>query len=75
MRTTVQKTTHKNIAHQASFQKFRQIIDRLYVSRKEGKRGLASIKECVDATIQRLKEKTKKDWLQLPVTAISTKIT
>ena len=31
-------------------------VDRLYVSRKEGGRGLISIEETVDATIQRLKD-------------------
>ena len=33
----------------------RDDVDRLYVSRKEGGRGLASIEDCVDASIQRLK--------------------
>ena len=32
----------------------RQDVDRLYVSRKEGGRGLASIEDNVDASIQRL---------------------
>ena len=31
----------------------RDDVDRPYVSRKEGRRGLASIKESVDASIQR----------------------
>ena len=31
-------------------------VDRLYVSRKEGGRGLASIKGSVDASIRRLKD-------------------
>ena len=34
--------------------------DRLYVSRKEGGRGLASIEERVDASIQRLKDYIEK---------------
>ena len=34
----------------------RDDVDRLYVSRKEGGRGLASIEDSVDASIQRLKE-------------------
>ena len=34
----------------------RDDVDRLYVSRKEGGRGLASFEESVDASIQRLKE-------------------
>ena len=32
----------------------RDDVDRLYVSRKEGGRGLASIEDSVDASIQRL---------------------
>ena len=31
-------------------------VDRLYVSRKEGGRGLASIEDSVDTSIQRLKD-------------------
>ena len=31
-------------------------VDRLYVSRKEGGRGLARIKDSVDASIQRLED-------------------
>ena len=34
----------------------RDDIDRLYVSRKEGRRGLASIEDSVDASIQRLED-------------------
>ena len=34
----------------------RDDIDRQYVSRKEGGRGLASIEDTVDASIQRLKD-------------------
>ena len=34
----------------------RDDVDRLYVSRKEGGRGLASIKDSVDASIQRLED-------------------
>ena len=34
----------------------RDEVDRLYVSRKEGGRGVASIEDCVDTLIQRLKE-------------------
>ena len=34
--------------------------DRLYVSRKEGKRGLASIEDSVDASIQRLEDYIEK---------------
>ena len=35
-------------------------IDRLYVSRKEGGRGLASIEDSVDASIQRLEDNIEK---------------
>ena len=34
----------------------RDDVDRLYVSRKEGGRGLANIEDSVDASIQRLKD-------------------
>ena len=42
----------------------RDDVDRLYVSRKEGGRELASIEDSVDASIQRLEdyiENTKED--------------
>ena len=45
----------------------RDDVDRLYVSRKEGGRGLASMEDTVDASIQRLEEYIEKhdeDWLQ-----------
>ena len=35
-------------------------VDRLYVSRKEGGRGLASIEDTVDASIQRLEDYIEK---------------
>ena len=35
-------------------------VDRLYVSRKKGGRGLASIEDIVDASIQRLKDNIEK---------------
>ena len=38
----------------------RDDVDRLYVSRKEGGRGLASIEDSVDASIQRLEDKIGK---------------
>ena len=38
----------------------RDDVDRLYVSRKEGGRGLASIEDSVDASIQRLKDYVQK---------------
>ena len=45
----------------------RDNVDRLYASRKEGGRGLASIEDSVDASIQRLEDyikNTKEDRLQ-----------
>ena len=45
----------------------RDDVDRLYVSRKEGGRGLASIEDNVDASIQLLEdyiEKHGEDWLR-----------
>ena len=38
----------------------RDDIDRLYVSKKEGGRGLASIEDSVDASIQRLEDYIQK---------------
>ena len=38
----------------------RDDIYRVYVSRKEGRRGLASNKDCVDASIRRLEDYIKK---------------
>ena len=38
----------------------RDDVDRLYVSRKEGGRGLASIEDCVDASLQRLEDYIEK---------------
>ena len=35
-------------------------VDRLYISRKEGGRGLASIEDSVDASIQRLEDYIEK---------------
>ena len=46
----------------------RDDVDRLYVSRKEGGRGLASIEDSVDASIQRLEDyiqKHEEDWNML----------
>ena len=34
----------------------RDAVDKLYVSRKEGERGLANIKDSVDAPIKRLED-------------------
>ena len=38
----------------------REDVDRLYVSRKEGRRGLASIEDTVDASIQRFEDYIEK---------------
>ena len=38
----------------------RDDVDRLYVSRKEGGRGLTSIEDSVDASIQRFEDYTRK---------------
>ena len=38
----------------------RDDVDRLYVSRKEGGRGLASIEDSVDASIQRFEDYIEK---------------
>ena len=38
----------------------RDDVEKLYVSRKEGGRGLTSIEECVDASIQRLEDYIEK---------------
>ena len=42
----------------------RDDVDRLYVSRKEGGRGVASIEDSVDASIQRLEDYMNEDWLR-----------
>ena len=47
---TMQKALHR-----------RDDIDRLYVPRKEGRRGLASIEDCVDTSTQELEDCIKKD--------------
>ena len=49
------KTTRKLMTmHRALYP--RDYFDRLYVSRKEGGRGLASIEDSVDASIQQLED-------------------
>ena len=45
-------------------------IDRLHVSRKEGRRGLASIEDSVDASIRELEDYIKKTQKRL-ITAAS----
>ena len=49
----------------------RDDMDGIYVPRKE-RRGLANIEDCIDATIRGLDKFSKKDYLQLPLAAIST---
>ena len=46
-------TTHKALHS-------RYDVNRLYVSRKEGGRGIANIEDCVDALIQRLEDDIEK---------------
>ena len=48
-------------------------IDRIYVSSKEGSKGLIRIENCEIASMQELEDSTKrakKDWLQSSETAI-----
>ena len=54
----------------------RDDVDRLYVLRRGGGRGLASIEDSNDASIQRLEgylQKHTEDWLQPPVTVLTTR--
>ena len=56
----------------------RDDVGRLYVSRKEGGRGLASIEDSIDASIQQLEDyikNTKEDWLQPSETRQTTRWT
>ena len=52
----------------------RDDTDRLYVSRKEGGRGLVNIEDCVDATIQALEEYTQKSKERLITAARNSNI-
>ena len=52
-RTRKLMTMHKALHH-------RDEVERLYVSRKEGGRGIASIEDNVDVSIQRLKDYKQK---------------
>ena len=47
-------------------------VDRLYVSRKEGGRGLASIEDSVDASIQRFEDYIEKHEGQPSETILTT---
>ena len=53
-----QRTRRLMIMHKAFHP--RDNVDRLYVSRKEGGKGLASIEDTVDASIQRLEDYIEK---------------
>ena len=55
----IDQRTRKLMAMHKALQP-RDNVDRLYVSRKEGGRGLASIEDRVDASIQRLKDYIEK---------------
>ena len=61
-RTRKQMTMHKALHP-------RDDVDRLYVSRKEGERGLVSIEDSIDASIQWLEDYTEKHKRRL-ITAI-----
>ena len=50
----------------------RDDVDRLYVSRKEGARGLASIEDSVNASIQQLEDYIEKHEEGLPSETILT---
>ena len=63
-----QKTRKLMMMHKALHP--RDDIDRLYASRKEGKRGLASIEDSVDASIRRLDDCIKKSKERL-ITAVN----
>ena len=52
-RTRKLMTTHKALHP-------RDDVDRLYVSRKEGRRGLASTEDSIEASIQRLEDNIEK---------------
>ena len=56
-----QRTRKLNTMHKALHP--RDDVDRLYVPRKEGRRGLANIKDSVDASIKRLEDYIEKqEW-------------
>ena len=52
----------------------RDDVDILYVPRKEGDRGLASIEDSVDTSIRRLEDyiEKNKEWLRWPETTQTT---
>ena len=62
-----QRTRKLLIMHKALHP--RDDVDSLYVSRKDGRRGLASIEDSVDASIQRLE-----DYIQKHVGGLITAI-
>ena len=63
-------TMHKTLHH-------RDDVDRLFESRKEGGRGLVSIEDSVDTSMQRPEDYIKKiveeDWLQPPEIILTTR--
>ena len=65
-RTRILMTMHKALHH-------RDDVDRLYVPRKEGGRGLSSIEDSVDTSIQRLEDYIEKHERGL-ITAIRNNI-
>ena len=58
LKQTDQRTRKLMTMHKALHT--RDNVDRLYVCRKEGGRGLASIEDTIDASIQRLKDSREK---------------
>ena len=64
-------TMHKTLHH-------RDDVDRLFESRKEGGRGLVSIEDSVDTSMQRPEDYIKKiveeeNWLQPPEIILTTR--
>ena len=54
----------------------RDVVDRIYVSRKEGKRKLASVEDCIDKSIQGLEvyiKKSKKRFIPAASNIIGNK--
>ena len=69
-----QRTRKLMTMHKALYP--RDNVGRLYVPRKEGGRGLASIEDSVDTSIQRLEDyikNTNEDWLRPSETILTTR--
>ena len=65
------KLYRRNIIKEINIRAVSLVWHRLYVSRKEGGRGLASIEESIDTSMRCLEDyikKSKKDYLQRPET-------